>query len=185
MATVSVERSMSLARRLPRDLVLGVISGQFAGLLMLGLLMIVFTVFLDRPAWYPVQVIGSLAFGEAALGGFHPPAFMAGIVLHLFGPCLFWGLVYGVLVNIVRPLRVEMWEIIGLVVGAFMQVIDVYVFVPAVFHIFQGYNLWQASVPDGWSWAAHLMFGVALTLVPFPETRLARPRPPRTPRIVP
>lgn len=162
---------VKMARPLPADLATGAAAGLFAGAVLLIGLAVVFSLFEAVPAWYPIQVIGSLVYGPAALSAFDPAVLLTGITLHLFGPALIWGLVFGALVNLVGPTRVEGWELLGLFVGAASQVIDVYILAPAVFTVVQGQDLWAASIPDGWSWALHLMYGVALGIFPWRERR--------------
>src|SRR5947209_3974352 len=78
-----------------RPFVAGIITGQLAGLIMAVVVMIVFALFLGKSPLYPVQVIGSLLFGEPALQGFHFGALIAGLVLHQLGPSLLWGAIFG------------------------------------------------------------------------------------------
>src|SRR3712207_6286644 len=82
-----------------RAILSGVVTGQVAGLIMAVVVMIVFAVFLGKSPLYPVQVIGSMVFGEPALHGFHLGALLAGLVLHQIGPSLLWGLVFGALAS--------------------------------------------------------------------------------------
>src|SRR4051812_18174177 len=78
-------------------LIAGILTGQAAGLIMAVVVMAVFTIFLGHGPLYPVQVIGSTVFGEAALQGYPIPAILAGLVLHQAGPSLFWGAVFGLI----------------------------------------------------------------------------------------
>jgi hypothetical protein len=91
---------------LARHLIAGAIAGQIAGLIMAAVVMLVFTVFLGKGPIYPVQVIGSFVYGDAALQGFHLPAFLMGLVLHQLGPSLFWGLALGAFAYGFRSIRV-------------------------------------------------------------------------------
>src|SRR5512140_2837620 len=84
------ERSSSIGH----DLATGVLAGQIAGLVMAVVVMLVFTLFLGKGPLYPVQVIGSFIYGDAALHGLNVPALIAGLLLHQLGPALFWGAVF-------------------------------------------------------------------------------------------
>ena len=55
----------------------GIVTGQVAGLIMAVAVMLVFTLFLGKNPFYPVQVIGSVLFGENALHGFNFGALVA------------------------------------------------------------------------------------------------------------
>ncbi len=86
-------------RAASEDLVPALVAGQLAGLIMAAVVMLVFVVFLGHGPLYPVQVIGSLLFGEAALHGTHVGAVIAGLLLHQGGPSIFWALVFGLVVH--------------------------------------------------------------------------------------
>jgi hypothetical protein len=150
-----------------RDLVAGALAGQISGLIMAVVVMLVFTLFLGKGPLYPVQVIGSLVFGDAALAGVHVGALAAGLLLHQLGPALAWGLVFGLLVN-----RLE-WRsgarLVGLAVavGVASQVIDVSLLVPLAMKRLHGHDIWAENVPAFWSWAAHLVFGLGLLTFPW------------------
>src|SRR4051812_11887645 len=96
-ALKTVNHSGTVSERSP--VLSGVITGQIAGLIMAVVVMFVFAVFLGKSPLYPVQVIGSLVFGKAALEGFHLGALLAGLLLHQLGPSLLWGFVFGALAS--------------------------------------------------------------------------------------
>src|SRR3954465_1620580 len=98
METIAAQR-MSASSSKSKTMVAGIITGQAAGLVMAVVVMAVFTVFLGKGPLYPVQVIGSFVFGDAALIGFHLPAFLAGLILHQLGPALFWGVVLALVLH--------------------------------------------------------------------------------------
>src|SRR4051812_38800695 len=89
----AVERAAS------EELVPAIITGQIAGLVMAVVVMLVFVVFLGHGPLYPVQVIGSLLFGDAALQGTNLGAIVAGLLLHQGGPALFWSIAFGLAVH--------------------------------------------------------------------------------------
>jgi hypothetical protein len=158
---------------LGRDLVAGAIAGQIAGLVMAVVVMAVFTIFLGRGPLYPVQVIGSLVFGDAALQGIHVGALAAGLLLHQLGPSLAWGLVFGLVMHRYAP-RGAGLVAAALAVGVASQVIDVLVLVPVVMRALHGHDIWAEQVPAFWSWAAHVVFGLGLLSYPRVAARLAR-----------
>jgi hypothetical protein len=159
---------------LGRELVAGALAGQVAGLVMAVVVMAVFTLFLGTGPLYPVQVIGSLVFGDAALQGLHLPAVLAGLVLHQAGPALAWGLVFGAAVHALAPRRAGLLAL-GVAVGLASQVVDVGLVVPVAMRAFQGHDLWAEHVPAFWSWAAHLVYGLSLACFPWILGRLDRP----------
>jgi hypothetical protein len=182
MAHVSTVPSPSLhsssipgghARDTRRDLLAGALAGQVAGLVMAVVMIAVFTLVLGTAPLYPVQVIGSLVFGEAALSGLHVPAVLAGLVLHQAGPSLAWGLAFGALVHAFAPRRAGL-VLLGVAVGLLSQVIDVGLVVPAAMRALHGRDLWAEHVPAFWSWAAHLVFGLSLACFPWIGARLDR-----------
>lgn len=150
----------------------GALTGQVAGLIMAAVVMLVFTVFLGKGPLYPVQVIGSVLFGDSALSGIHIPALLAGLVLHQLGPSLFWGAVFGWAAHRVGPMRPRRAALIGAGIGLLSQIIDVNLVLPVVMNSLHGHDIWAEQVPAFWSWAAHLAFGLALGLYPAVRRRL-------------
>lgn len=157
--------------RLSRDLFAAIITGQISGLIMAVVVMLVFTIFLGKGPLYPVQVIGSVIFGDAALVGFHLPAFLAGLVLHQAGPALFWAVAFGLLVSTVEIRDGLGLLAIGALIGLLSQVVDVMIVLPPVMKALHGHDLWAEQVPAFWSWAAHLVYGLGLALFPWVSRR--------------
>ena len=151
---------------LGRDLAAGALAGQVAGLVMAVVVMAVFALFLGKSPLFPVQVIGSIVFGDAAIQGFHLPALLAGLLVHQAGPSLAWGLVLGGAAHAVDLRRGPGLVALGVAVGLASQVVDVELVVPVVMRALHGHDLWAENVPSAWSWAAHLTFGLALACWP-------------------
>lgn len=147
------------------ELVPAIITGQIAGLIMAAVVVLVFVVFLGKGPLYPVQVIGSLIFGDDALRGINVPAVIAGLLLHQGGPSLFWSLVFGVAVYQWKLAGTARLIPLGLGIGALSQLVDVNLLLPPIMRALHGRDIWAAEVPAFWSWAAHLVFGLALALV--------------------
>ena len=164
-------------RSLRHDLIVGAITGQVAGLVMAIALMVMFTLFLGKGPAYPVQVIGSFAFGDAALVGFHLPAFLTGLLLHQAGASLVWGLIFALVVNRFHPLRRGGYFAIAIGVGLLSEVLDVYVLVPAYMNARFGHNIWAENVPQFWDWTAHLIFGLSFVAFPWIYRRVFRNAP--------
>ncbi len=164
--------SVSTKPRVDMSLAAGLITGQAAGLIMAVVMMFVFTVFLGKEPFFPVQVIGSFIFGDKALDGFHQPALVAGLVLHQLGPSFFWGVAFGLVTYALDIRRGS--RLLGLAVGAgiLSQIIDVNLIIPFAFRALHGHDIWAEQVPAFWSWAAHLAFGAGLALFPFYYDRL-------------
>jgi hypothetical protein len=155
-----------------RYLAAGAIAGQISGLIMAVVMIAVFTIFLGKAPLYPVQVIGSFVFGDAALQGFHLPALLAGLVLHQAGPSLLWGLVFGGLLYALDLRRGAPVVLIGAIVGLTSQAIDVNLVVPVAMKALHGHDIWAEQVPAFWSWAAHLVFGLGLAVFPWVHGKL-------------
>jgi hypothetical protein len=158
---------------LRQDVVAGAIAGQISGLIMAVVVMAVFTVFLGTGPLYPVQVIGSLVFGDAALEGVHVGALAAGLLLHQLGPALVWGIAFGVVVNRF-DLRGGALAAAAVATGIASQVVDVLVLVPFAMKALHGHDIWAEQVPAFWSWAAHVVYGLGLLSFPWVAARLAR-----------
>ncbi len=156
-----------------RSLISGIITGQIAGLIMAVVVMIVFTVFLGKNPLYPVQVIGSTLFGEAALQGFHFRALLAGLLLHQLGPSLLWGTLFGMLAKKFSPDTVSSALYLGLGVGV-ISMAGPYLLIPAIMNTLQGVDLWNREVPIFWDWAAHIVFGASFALYPIVKTKLTQ-----------
>jgi hypothetical protein len=142
-----------------------VVTGQVAGLIMAVVVMIVFALFLGKGPLYPVQVIGSALFGQAALQGFHLGALLAGLVLHQAGPSLLWGVIYGALASKLGVRSVQSALALGLGVGC-LSMVGPYLLIPFVMKTLQGVDYWNQEVPIFWDWAAHLVFGACFALYP-------------------
>lgn len=151
----------------------GAITGQIAGLVMAVVVMLVFTLFLGKGPLYPVQVIGSFGLGDAALHGLHWGAILLGLVLHQLGPSLFWGVVFGLIVERRHGLAGTSPWLLGLVIGLLSQVIDVELVLRWAMPALHGHNIWAEQVPAFWSWAAHAVFGLALGVYPSVRKKLA------------
>lgn len=149
----------------------GIITGQLAGLIMAIVVMLVFALFFGKSPLYPVQVIGSVLFGEKALEGFHLAAFLTGLVLHQLGPSLLWGVVYGSLAKKITINNFQIALSIGLILGI-ISMLGPYVLIPTVMKYMQGIDLWNREVPLFWDWAAHLIFGASFVLYPWVKSKL-------------
>lgn len=157
---------------LRRSLYAGLLAGQAAGLIMAVVVMAVFTLFLGKGPLFPVQVIGSFIFGDAALRGFHAPAFLAGLALHQLGPSLGWGLAMGAGVWAFGMRSGARLAGLAVGIGLLSQLIDVNIAGARAFTALHGHDIWAEQVPAFWSWAAHLVFGLGLLLYPVVEKRL-------------
>jgi hypothetical protein len=154
-----------------QDSLLGaVLTSQIAGLIMAIVVMAVFTLFLGHGPLYPVQVIGSVIFGEPALNGFQLPALLAGLIIHQ-SVALVWGIVFGVIAMQMKIASVRGSALLGVAVAA-VSMVDSYVFVPAVMTHFHGVDIWNREVPIFWNWAAHLVFGLSFGLYPVISAKL-------------
>jgi hypothetical protein len=160
-----------------RELAAGVGAGQVAGLAMAVAIMALFSVFLHKSPFYPIEVIGAAALGEHVIGQLDARTLLVGVLVHQLGPSLFWGLVFGLVVWVVKPRRSMALLMFGLLVGALAQIVDVNLVLPLLAGAWSGQlpilaplqqaNLWAAHVPLAASWVAHLVFGVALSLYPW------------------
>jgi hypothetical protein len=157
--------SPSLSKSAERPVLAGIVTGQAAGLIMAIVVMAVFAIFLGKSPLYPVQVIGSAIFGEAALQGFHLGALLAGLVLHQLGPSLLWGFLFGVLAKKYSIQSGGQALKIGLVVGL-ISMVGPYLLIPFVMNTLHGVDFWNREVPMFWDWAAHLVFGASFVLYP-------------------
>jgi hypothetical protein len=172
VSRVGVVSSVSRESSLRRSLYAGVLAGQAAGLIMAAVVMAVFTLFLGKGPLFPVQVIGSFVFGDAALQGFHAGAFFTGLALHQLGPSLGWGLALGLVAWALGLRRGLGLAGLAVAVGLVSQVIDVDIIGSLAFTALQGHDIWAEQVPVFWSWAAHLVFGLGLLLYPLIEGKL-------------
>lgn len=155
-----------------RAVIAGAVTSQLAALIMAVVVMLVFTVFLGKGPLYPVQVIGSVVYGENALQGFQPSALIAGLIAHqLVG--LAWGLVFGVAAAALNVTTATRAATLGIAV-AVISMIDSYLFVPVVMNHFHGTDIWNREVPMFWNWAAHIVFGLGFGLYPWVTAKLSK-----------
>lgn len=157
---------------LAHEMAAAVLAGQFAGLVMAAVMMLVFGVILGESPLLPVAVIGGTVYGEAALTGLHIPAILAGLVLHQLGPALFWSVVFGLCVHLFKLGSIRSEAVLGLCIGVISQIVDVNLLMPFAY---SGDNLWAREIPMAWSWAAHIVYGLCLAAYPLIEERLERP----------
>jgi hypothetical protein len=166
-----------------RELIAGVQAGQVAGFAMAATLMAVFSAFLGKSPFYPLQIIAASVVGEDAIGRLDARTLVVGVLVHQLGPALLWGIVFGVVVWLAKPRRSVTLMELGLLVGVFSQIIDVHLLLPLLSGGFSDHfpllrpllraNLWT-HVPIAASWLAHLVFGLALSLYPWKYDPIAR-----------
>jgi hypothetical protein len=166
-----------------RELIAGVQAGQVAGLAMAAALMVIFSVFLDKSFFYPLQIIAASVFGEDAIGRPDACTLVIGVLVQQLGPALLWGAAFGVGVWLFKPRRSLTLMALGLFVGALSQLIDVHLLIPLLSGLFSIHgpllgplpraNPWM-HVPIATSWLAHLVFGLVLSLYPWKYDPIAR-----------
>ena len=156
----------------PSPLLPAILTGQAAGLIMAVVIIVVFMVFLGKAPLYPVQVIGSALFGEAALQGTNVPAVLVGLLLHQAGPSLLWGVLFGLLVPFFHIETVKESVLLGALVGV-ISMIGPFLLIPSLMHARFGVDIWTREVPLFWDWAAHLVFGLSFALYPAIRDRVA------------
>ncbi|MFZ5481064.1 MAG: hypothetical protein ACOZNI_30155 [Myxococcota bacterium] len=147
--------------QLQRDLVAAVVTGQFAGLVMLAAMMVGHGLFLSGDPLLPLRAIGSIAYGEAALRG-DAAALTVGFLVHMLGPTLFWSLVFGVLVRATNLRDGVGVAALGPLVGMASQLVDVDLLLPPLARDVS----WTSEFLGIKSWFWHLVFGLALTTFP-------------------
>jgi hypothetical protein len=157
---------------LRRDVLTAVVTGQLAGLIMAAVMMIVFTL-LGKGPLFPVQVIGSVVFGDVALQGLHVPALLTGLVVHQLGAALLWSVGFGFVLHALDARRGIALVALAVATGLLSQIVDVNLAMPTVMNALHGHDIWAEQVPALWSWAAHLVFGLGLASFPWVQDRLA------------
>jgi hypothetical protein len=165
METTNVAAPVSKMAADKKTMVAGIVTGQIAGLIMAVVVMIVFTVFLGKNPFFPVQVIGSTLFGAEALSGIHVGAILAGLVLHQLGPSLLWGVLFGFLAKKFSIGTTKEALGTGLIIGL-ISMVGPYLLIPFVMKTLQGVDYWNQQVPLFWDWAAHIVFGASFALYP-------------------
>jgi hypothetical protein len=173
---------------LGRDVLGGIFAGEISGLIMAVVMMGVFALILQKTALFPVQVIGSIIYGDRALVGTHLPSIIAGLLLHQLGPALVWGVLFGAAVYAFDARQGGKLAVVAIGAGLIAQIVDVNIILPMVFNALHGHDLWAENVPAFWSWASHLVFGIGLLLFPLvrPASELGvRLKPPPRERVVP
>ena len=164
-------RTTDFAKTESKPILAGIVTGQIAGLIMAVVVMLVFAVIFGKSPLYPVQVIGSVLFGDSALHGFHLGALLAGLVLHQLGPSLLWGAIFGVLATKLSITSVQSAFILGLGIGV-VAMTGPYFLIPFVMNTLQGVDYWNREVPMFWDWAAHIVFGASFALYPMVQSKL-------------
>ncbi len=161
----------SQSATLDKPIIAGILTGQAAGLIMAVVVMLVFAVFLGKSPLYPVQVIGSMVFGESALPNFQLGALIAGLILHQAGPSLLWGFVFGFLAKKFAIQTTNQSLKLGLALGI-ISMIGPYVLIPFLMNTLHGVDIWNREVPLFWDSAAHIVFGFSFSLYPYIAKKL-------------
>jgi hypothetical protein len=166
-----------------RELIAGMWAGQVAGLAMAVALMAIFSVFLRTSPFYPLEVIGASVLGESVVGRVDVRTLAVGMLVHQLGPAFVWGLFYGAVVWLFKPRRSMPLMLLGLLVGALSEVVDVHCMLPwlsggpavrlLLFEPLRSDNVWR-HVPAAASWLAHLVFGFTLSFYPWKYDPIAR-----------
>ena len=60
---------------------------------------------------------------------------------------------------------IHVGAVIGVAVGVASQLVDVNLLLPPIMRALHGHDIWAAEVPAFWSWAAHVVYGLALGLL--------------------
>ncbi len=156
-------RASEHPRRAHNNLIASMISGQLAGLVMMGALSLSFALLRGLPYGYALQAAAAVFLGDRALDEASPGPLFLGAVAHQLGPALFWSLVFGLIAGPLDLRRRSALALsVGLVLGALAMVVDVYLLLPLVARALGGDNGWTESVPRLWDWTAHLLYGGAL-----------------------
>ncbi|WP_374077581.1 hypothetical protein [Bdellovibrio bacteriovorus] len=172
MQTTNVTTPVSENTAVEKKVILsGIITGQIAGLIMAVVVMLVFMIFLGKNPLYPVQVIGSMVFGESALQGLHIGAILAGLILHQLGPSLLWGVIFSLLAKRLSVQTSKEALRLGLIVGV-LAMAGPYVLIPFMMKTLHGVDIWNREVPMFWDWAAHIVFGASFVLYPMIQKEL-------------
>ncbi len=164
MSHAAATSNLTAGASLRREILPAVITGQIAGLVMAVVVMAVFTL-LGKGPLFPVQVIGSIAFGDAALAGFHLPALVTGLLVHQ-SAAFVWSLVFALAAARIGVRTAPAAAGLGIAVGLASQLVDVNLMMPPIMRALHGHDLWAENVPAHWSWAAHIVYGLAFALYP-------------------
>ncbi len=126
------------------------VSGQLAGLAMLGSAMVLATLRGLSPL-RPLQVFTALIVGEAPLHRVSASALLPGFLAHQSGPTLLWSRLFGLLVGLRRrPLSEKHAVLLGATIGAL-----------ALF-VVNGHNVWAENVPVWVACLTHLAYGTSM-----------------------
>lgn len=162
---------------LGRELLAGAAAGQLAGLLVLLVVTPLFAL-AEEGLLFP-QVLGELWFGPAAVTGHvHLPALSLGATMHLLGPSLYWGVVFGALAHASGARFGGQLSALAIAVGVSAQLVDVHLILPLVQSALDRPDFWSAHVPGVWSWMYHLLFAAGLVYAYPLALRLLRRPPP-------
>lgn len=166
----TIQRNQANQRTENKTLWPGILTGQAAGLIMALVVMFVFATFLGKNFLFPVQVIGSTVFGEAALVGTNFNAILAGLFLHQLGPSLLWGFIFSLIAKKISIETTAHALKIGLAIGV-ISMIGPYLLIPFIMKTLHGVDFWNREVPIIWDWAAHLVFGASFSLYPLIKSK--------------
>lgn len=149
---------------LRQDLVAALISGQFAGLVMLVAMMATHALFLSGDALMPLRVIGSFVTDQEAVRG-DVWTVLAGFFAHQLGPTLFWSVVFGLLVYFTRLRHGAGVVPLAVMVGLASMLVDVKALLGPVVDT----QDWMGTFFGVGSWIWHVIFGISLCV--FPKVR--------------
>lgn len=138
------------------------LAGQLGGVAFAVLLMIASALARHSPLW-PLQVMGALFLGPAALERLTAGGVVLGLLASQLGPALFWALVFGALAASARVrLGLNDAMMLGFFLGGVAELVDVAGLMPPFQHWLHGADLWAGNIPRLWHWLAHAAYGLTL-----------------------
>src|SRR5438309_1230150 len=103
------------------------IASQIAGLVMALAMICVFAFGLQTTFYYPVQVIAGILFGDTALAHATAGMLIAGVLFHQL-IAAGWGMLFAICAVLLRvDITISGPILLGVVIGLFSQIFDVYV----------------------------------------------------------
>lgn len=147
------------------------VTGELAALVMVVAYISIF-VAMGHDAFFPLRVIGSAVFGDAALQRLNGTAAFTGFVLHFTVATLPWVFVFYYAVKLARVRQLLHFMLLGVAITVTSELLDAYVVVPALMRALHGHDIYGEHITKPISWMGHIIFGMGFTFAPYVERAL-------------
>lgn len=127
---------------------------------------------MGQDAFFPLRVIGSAVFGDAALQRLNGTAAFTGFILHFTVATLPWVFAFYYAAKLTRARRLLHFLVIGIAITVVSELLDAYFVVPVLMRALHGHDIYGEHITKPISWMGHIIFGMGFAFAPYVERAL-------------